>query len=88
MLLTEGQVPLALRIKFGLPEAPIMAEMAESAGIKDVNRNWPGGIISYDLSLVVKAEHATLVRNTLDQLEKNLTAASSSEKQSQFDTSN
>ena len=33
---------------------------------------WPGGILNYELSQVVRSEHAALIRNTLSQLETKL----------------
>ena len=33
---------------------------------------WPGGILNYDLSQVVRSEHAALIRSTLSQLETKL----------------
>ena len=70
MLLTEEQVPLALRAKFGLPEVSTFEMNVETAGKRDERYHWPERTLSYDLTQVVDPEDKTLNRNTLNILEK------------------
>merc|ERR1711962_27751 len=69
MLLTEEQVPLALRATFGLPEVPSDEMKFETAGRRDERYRWPERTINYDLSQVVYPENKTLIINTLNQLQ-------------------
>merc|ERR1712180_122000 len=69
MLLTEEQVPLALRATFGLPEVPSDEMNFETAGRRDERYRWPERTINYDLSQVVDPENKTLIINTLKQLQ-------------------
>merc|ERR1711973_846776 len=69
MLLTEEQVPLALRATFGLPEVPTDEMNFETAGRRDERYRWPQRTINYDLSQVVDPENKTLIINTLNQLQ-------------------
>merc|ERR1711973_617843 len=50
MLLTEEQVPLALRATFGLPEVPSDEMNFETAGRRDERYRWPERTLNYDLS--------------------------------------
>merc|ERR1711962_1289344 len=68
MLLTEEQVPLALRAKFGLPEVSTDEMKFETAGRRDERYRWPERTVNYDLSQVVDPENKTLIINTLNQL--------------------
>ena len=70
MLLTEEQVPLALRAKFGLPEVSTFEMNVETAGKRDERYHWPERTLSYDLTQVVDPEDKTLIVNTLNILEK------------------
>merc|ERR1711962_1070045 len=70
MLLTEEQVPLALRATFGLPEVSTDEMNFETAGRRDERYRWPQRTINYDLSQVVDPENKTLIINTLNMLEK------------------
>merc|ERR1712180_283025 len=69
MLLTEEQVPLALRATFGLPEVPSDEMKFETAGRRDERYRWPERTVNYDLSQVVDPEDKTLIINTLNQLQ-------------------
>merc|ERR1711962_698607 len=69
MLLTEEQVPLALRATFGLPEVSADEMNFETAGRRDEWYRWPERTINYDLSQVVDPENKTLIINTLNQLQ-------------------
>merc|ERR1711962_264950 len=69
MLLTEEQVPLALRATFGLPEVPSDEMKFETAGRRDERYRWPERTVNYDLSQVVDPENKTLIINTLNQLQ-------------------
>merc|ERR1712180_466405 len=69
MLLTEEQVPLALRATFGLPEVPSDEMKFETAGRRDERYRWPERTLNYDLSQVVDPENKTLIINTLNQLQ-------------------
>merc|ERR1711962_98441 len=70
MLLTEEQVPLALRATFGLPEVPSDEMNFETAGRRDERYRWPERTLNYDLSQVVDPEDKTLIKSTLNMLEK------------------
>merc|ERR1712180_225479 len=70
MLLTEEQVPLALRAKFGLPEVSTEEINFETAGKRDERYRWPDHTLNYDLSQVVNPEDKTRIRTTLNILEK------------------
>merc|ERR1711962_1435924 len=69
MLLTEEQVPFALRATFGLPEVPSDEMKFETAGRRDERYRWPERTVNYDLSQVVDPENKTLIINTLNQLQ-------------------
>merc|ERR1711973_762283 len=69
MLLTEEQVPLALRATFGLPEVSTDEMNFETAGRRDERYRWPESTLKYDLSQVVDPENKTLIINTLNQLQ-------------------
>merc|ERR1711962_965707 len=69
MLLTEEQVPLALRATFGLPEVSTDEMNFETAGRRDERYRWPERTLNYDLSQVVDPENKTLIINTLNQLQ-------------------
>merc|ERR1711962_426647 len=69
MLLTEEQVPLALRATFGLPEVSTDEMNFETAGRRDERYRWPERTLFYDLSQVVDPENKTLIINTLNQLQ-------------------
>merc|ERR1712180_9402 len=69
MLLTEEQVPFALRATFGLPEVSTDEMNFETAGRRDERYRWPERTINYDLSQVVDPEDKTLIINTLNQLQ-------------------
>jgi len=70
MLLTEEQVPLALRATFGLPEVSTDEMNFETAGRRDERYRWPERTLNYDLSQVVDPEDKTLIKSTLNMLEK------------------
>merc|ERR1711962_853913 len=70
MLLTEEQVPLALRTTFGLPEVSTEEINFETAGRRDERYRWPERTINYDLSQVVDPEDKTRIKSTLNKLEK------------------
>ena len=70
MLLTEEQVPSALRAKFGLPEVSTEEINFETAGKRDERYRWPDRTLNYDLSQVVNPEDKTRIRTTLNILEK------------------
>ena len=70
MWLTEKQVPSALRAKFGLPEVSTNEMNFETAGKRDERYRWPERTLYYDLSQLVDPEDKTLIRNTLNILEK------------------
>ena len=69
MLLTEEQVPLALRATFGLPEVSTDEMNFETAGRRDERYRWPERTLNYDLSQVVDPENKTLIIKTLNQLQ-------------------
>merc|ERR1711962_1038529 len=69
MLLTEEQVPFALRATFGLPEVSTDEMNFETAGRRDERYRWPERTINYDLSQVVDPENKTLIKSTLNQLQ-------------------
>ena len=70
MLLTEEQVPSALRAKFGLPEFSTDEMNFETAGKRDERYRWPERTLYYDVSQVVDPEDKTLIKSTLNKLEK------------------
>jgi len=70
MWLTEEQVPSALRATFGLPEVTTDEINFETAGKRDERYRWPERTLSYDLSQVVDPEDKTLIKSTLNKLEK------------------
>ena len=70
MWLTEEQVPSALRAKFGLPEVSTDEMNFETAGKRDERYRWPERTLYYDVSQVVDPEDKTLIKSTLNKLEK------------------
>merc|ERR1711872_435224 len=70
MWLTEEQVPSALRAKFGLPEFSTDEMNFETAGKRDERYRWPERTLYYDVSQVVDPEDKTLIKSTLNKLEK------------------
>merc|ERR1711872_1098853 len=70
MWLTEEQVPSALRAKFGLPEFSTDEMNFENAGKRDERYRWPERTLYYDVSQVVDPEDKTLIKSTLNKLEK------------------